>query len=78
MRKKLARKYRAEVTCPIYMGYHLRTIAEVAFEAHERGVPLNKVTPIWRILDDKAPTFKKLSSDKAQVILRQRTSEELD
>lgn len=78
MRKELARKYKAEVTCPIYTGYHLRTIAEAAFEAHERGVPLDKVTPVWRLLDDKAPTFKKLSPDKAQIIARQRTREGLD
>lgn len=32
LRAKLAKKYRAEVTCPITTGFHLRAVAEVALE----------------------------------------------
>src|SRR5713226_6817535 len=38
LRRKLAQKYKAQVTCPITMGYHLRTVAEAAWEAHRKGV----------------------------------------
>jgi hypothetical protein len=31
-RAKLAKKFGAEVTCPITLGFHLRTVAEAAFE----------------------------------------------
>ena len=34
MRRKLAERHHAEVTCPIYTGYHLRTVAEAALEAY--------------------------------------------
>ena len=36
MRRELAERHHAEVTCPIYTGYHLRTVAEAALEAHAR------------------------------------------
>jgi hypothetical protein len=31
MRRELARRHGAEVTCPIYTGSHLRTVAEAAW-----------------------------------------------
>jgi len=39
LRKRLARKHGADVTCPVYTGYHLRTVAEAACEARGRGAP---------------------------------------
>jgi len=71
LRTRLARKYGAEVTCPITMGFHLRTVAEAAFEALNQGAKLNEITPIWRVLDENTPTMKKLSFDSG-FILRQR------
>jgi|SRR5579883_628079 len=61
MRKALAAQHGAEVTCPIYTGFHLRTIAEAAFEAHERGAPLAEITPFWRVIDSKSPTASRLA-----------------
>jgi hypothetical protein len=61
MRKTLAKAHKAEVTCPIYTGYHLRTVAEAAHEALERGVSLEDITPFWRVLDAKTPTTKRLT-----------------
>jgi hypothetical protein len=61
LRTKLARKHRAEVTCPITTGFHLRTVAEAACEAHERGAKLRDITPFWRVLDEYALTSKRLS-----------------
>lgn len=34
LRQALARRHDAETTCPVYTGYHLRTVAEAAYEAH--------------------------------------------
>lgn len=77
MRQALARKYRAEVTCPVYTGYHLRTVAEAACEAYARGARLRDITPVWRVLDAAAPTIGKLSAEKAAFIAAQRAREGL-
>ena len=70
LRAKLARKYKAEVTCPITTGYHMKTIAEAAFEAHQQGAKLREITPIWRVLDESTPTTKRLSYDPAFIMDR--------
>jgi hypothetical protein len=76
VRQKLADTYHAQVTCPITMGFHLRTVAEAAFEAFANGAPLSDITPIWRVLDERTTTLGKLSFDPA-FILEQRASEGL-
>lgn len=76
LRAKLAREYRAEVTCPITTGFHLRTVAEHAHAAHQRGVPLADIAPFWRVLDAKTPTTQKLSFGAA-FVARQRKAEGL-
>jgi hypothetical protein len=70
MRKTLARRHGAEVTCPVYTGYHLRTVAEAAC-----GARVDEITPVWRVLDESAPTMSKLSRANAAFITRQRTRE---
>jgi hypothetical protein len=45
MRQMLAMQHGAEVTCPIYTGYHLRTVAEAAYEAYQHGLPSLKLPP---------------------------------
>lgn len=77
LRAKMARRYKADGTCPVYLGYRLRTVAEAAFEALERGVALSRITPIWRVLDEKAPTLKKLSAGRVALVLAQRRKERL-
>lgn len=32
------------------------------------GIPLDDVTPVWRVLDKKAPVLKKLSFDPAFIL----------
>jgi hypothetical protein len=66
-RRKLARRYKAEVTCPITTGFHLRTVAEAALEAQKQGKALADITPFWRVLDAEAPTTAKLSCGAAFV-----------
>lgn len=76
LRARLARRHKAQVTCPITTGFHLRTVAEAAWEAHRRGTPLSRITPFWRVLDAKAPTTAKLSFGAA-VVQRRRAAEGL-
>ncbi|MBM3621505.1 MAG: hypothetical protein FJX20_12535 [Alphaproteobacteria bacterium] len=70
LRAKLARRYKAEVTCPITTGIFLRIVAEAAWEDHRKGVPLSRITPFWRVLDGKTPTTAKLSFGAAVVKAR--------
>src|SRR4029434_1895155 len=77
LRERLARQYNAEGTCPVHLGYHLRTVAEAACEARERGAKPSQITPVWRVLDDKAPTLGKLSAENAAWIRKRRSQEGL-
>lgn len=77
MRATLAMRHKADGCCPVYTGYHLRTCAEAALEDHARGVPIPKITPVWRVLDETAPTPKKLSVKGRAFIEAQRKRERL-
>lgn len=70
MRRELATRHHAEVTCPIYTGYHLRTVAEAALEAHAAGLPAEVITPFWRVLDEDSPTTGRLPNGIAFVATR--------
>ncbi len=72
LRTALAIEHGAEVTCPVTIGYHLRTVAEAANEDLERGMTLNDVAPFWRVLDAKTPTTKKLSFGTAFVAAQRK------
>jgi hypothetical protein len=61
MRKDLAAQYHAQYTCPITSGIFLRIVAEAAYEQYEEGMPLDEITPFWRMIDSRSPTAKKLS-----------------
>lgn len=61
MRKDLAIEYGAEYTCPVTSGIFLRIVSEAAHEQIEKGTPLNKVAPFWRVIDEKSALNKKLS-----------------
>jgi hypothetical protein len=72
LRKGMAQKHGAEVACPITTGFHLRTVAEAAFEALRRGASLEAITPFWRVLDERTSTTKKLSFGSALIVERRR------
>ncbi|ESX22781.1 hypothetical protein X767_16600 [Mesorhizobium sp. LSJC264A00] len=74
LRTALAIEHGAQVTCPVTIGYHLRTVAEAANEDLERGMTLNDITPYW--LDVNTPTTKKLSFG-AEFVAVQRKREGL-
>lgn len=77
LRAEMAAAHGAEVTCPITTGFHLRTVAEAAWEALADGTPIARVTPVWRVLPPDSLTLKKLSFDSA-FIRHQREAEGLD
>ncbi len=76
LRTALAIEHGAEVTCPVTIGYHLRTVAEAAHEELEHGTALSDVAPFWRVLDAQAPTTGRLSFG-AKFVAAQRKREGL-
>ncbi len=52
LRAKMAKRYKAEVTCSATMGFHLRTVAEAAYEDYEQGADVKEITPYWRVLNE--------------------------
>lgn len=72
LRTAMALEQGAEVSCPVYTGYHLRTVAEAAWEALEQGAPIDQVTPFWRVLDADTPRTKKLTFGRDFVVGRRR------
>ena len=77
LRTTLARRHKAAGTCPVHLGYHLRTVAEAACEARDRGAPLRSITPVWRVLAPDALTLNKLSPGNAAWINERRAQEGL-
>jgi len=61
MRQDLAAEFHADKTCPVTAGIFLRIAAEAAYEEYENGKALEKITPFWRIINEKSPAAKKLS-----------------
>ncbi len=61
MRDGLAAENRADFTYPLTAGIFMRIAAELAWEQHQAGKPLSKITPFWRVIDAKAPAAKKLA-----------------
>ncbi len=62
LRAGLARKYKADIACPVVTGIHFRTVAEVAGEQLDAGLPAADVAPVWRALPPKSPVWKKLEN----------------
>lgn len=61
MRIDLAAEYHADKTCPLTSGIFLRIVAEAAHEELAQGKPISKITPYWRIMDEKSNAAKKLT-----------------
>ena len=74
VRVKLSQQYGADFTCPITTGIFVRIVTEAAYEAFNEGMPIEEVTPVWRVLDAGAPTLKKVSFSP-DFILDQRLRE---
>lgn len=70
LRDRLARKHRADFTCPLTTGIFLRIAAERSLEADEKPMPF------WRVIDSRDPLANKLSCGP-DYIAKQRHSEGL-
>ena len=77
LRKDLAAEYHAETTCPLTTGIFIRIVAEAAYEEYEKGKPLNKITPFWRVISEKSPAAKKLTFG-IKFLKQQRMKEGID
>lgn len=77
LRTAMALEHGAEVSCPVYTGYHLRAVAEAAHEALERGEKIDQITPFWRVLNADTPTTGRLSFGR-DFVVGQRQAEGLD
>jgi hypothetical protein len=59
LRKDLAKKHKADKTCPVTTGIFLRIIAERSLELmSEEKEPL---APFWKVIDPTSPLANKLS-----------------
>lgn len=76
MRKDLAAEYHADKTCPLTSGIFLRIVAEAAHEEMQQGKSISKITPYWRIIDEKTTTAKKLTVGM-EFLKEQRKKEKL-
>ena len=77
LRNDLAIEHKAEVTCPVTTGIFLRIVAEAANEQFEQGKSIGRITPFWRVIDEKMPLAKKLTFG-TKLIREQRKKEKLD
>ena len=67
MREALAKKHKADATCPVTTGIFLRIVAEAALEEHAQGKSANRLTPFWRVISNDSALAKKLSIDAKQI-----------
>lgn len=74
LRNELARRHRADATCPVTTAIYLRVVAESAWEDLRAGVPRDRVPPFWRVIDPGSPIARRLSCGSA-VIERERAAE---
>ena len=77
LRNDLAIEHMADVTCPVTTGIFLRIVAEAASEQFEQGKSIGRITPFWRVIDEKMPLAKKLTFG-TKLIREQRKKEKLD
>ena len=74
IRRDLAAEYHVDTTCPLTTGIFIRIAAEAAYEEYEKGKPLNKITPFWRVIREKSATAKKLRFG-TKLLIEQRRKE---
>lgn len=67
LRHALAKRDKADATCPVSTGIFLRIVAEAALEQFASGVPAQDLVPFWRVLGPDAPLASKLSVDAQQI-----------
>lgn len=74
LRNELARRHKADATCPVTTAIYLRVLAEAAWQELSAGAPRDAVVPFWRVIEPGSPIAKRLSCGSA-VIERERALE---
>lgn len=72
LRADLAKKNKADATCPLTTGIFLRIVAEATLDERKNGLPTAKMTPFWRVIDPKSPLAKKLSCGPEFILARRK------
>lgn len=65
MREALAKKFKADATCPLTTGIFLRTVAESALEKQQEERNKKDMTPFWRVIEPDSTMASKLSCGPA-------------
>lgn len=60
MRTALAKKHKADATCPASTPIFLRVVSEAAFEELQAGKRFDEVTPFWRVIHPESKLAQKL------------------
>jgi hypothetical protein len=74
MRRDLAKKNKADATCPVSTAIFLRSVAEISLKQMAQGALAADVTPFWRMVDPGSPIANRLALDE-DWILGQRAME---
>jgi len=61
LRKDLAIEHNADYTCPVTTGIFLRIVAEANYEKLQQGIPIEEITPFWRVIEPNSALAKKLT-----------------
>jgi hypothetical protein len=63
MRRDLAKKNKADATCPVSTAIFLRSVAEISLKQMAEGAASDAVTPFWRVIEPGTPIAKRLDLD---------------
>jgi hypothetical protein len=74
MRNELARRHRADATCPVTTAIYLRAVAESAWDDLNAGAAREHVPPFWRVIEPGSPIAKRLRCGNA-VLEQERSAE---
>jgi hypothetical protein len=75
LRRDLAKRNRADATCPVSTAIFLRSVAEVALRQLGEGEDAEAVVPFWRVIEPGSAIAKRLPVDDewiAHMRLRER------
>lgn len=73
LRAALAKRHKADVSCPVVTGIQLRTLAEAIGEQLDLGIPAADLVPVWRAMPADAPIWRKLENGRAKLMALRRT-----
>lgn len=67
IRADLAKKHRADGTCPVTTAIFTRIVAESAIEDLNQGLSKDKITPFWRVIEPESKIASKIELGKDMI-----------